>query len=78
MTGRWTRSTDDEGSVLLVILATFVVSALVVAMLAVVETGSKKTRFDENYASALQSSDAGVQTALTQIAQLRAPAAPRP
>lgn len=66
----------DEGSVLIALLAMLAVGTLTVALLGVVISGSRKTRFDETYASTLQSADAGVQLALTQIAQL--PSTSRP
>ena len=66
---RRARASGDTGSMMLGLLASFMISAMVVTMLMTVRTGQDKTSHDQRYLASVQGADAGVQDALLQISQ---------
>lgn len=69
---RLVRSSADQGSMMLGLLAAFMISAMVVTMLMTVRVGQDKTSHDQRYLASVQGADAGVQEALLDIAQVDA------
>lgn len=61
---------DDRGSLMLAMMAGIVVSGLVVATLAMVLVGQRRTREDQAFTGTIQGADAGIQDAFVTISEL--------
>jgi hypothetical protein len=64
------RFRDADGSMMLALLATFIIGALVVTLVSTTITGQRKVRHDRDFQLAINGADAGVNQALTTITQL--------
>jgi hypothetical protein len=64
------RFRDTDGSMILALLATFIIGALVVTLVSTTITGQRKVRHDRNFQLAINGADAGVNQALTAISGL--------
>lgn len=58
---------EEDGSVILALLAALVIGGIVVALMATTIMGQKQVRFDRSFGNAIHAADSGVHAALTQV-----------
>ena len=83
MSGDWLRrcvrrGNDEEGSMLIALLAVIVTSGLMITITATTVRGQQSVRFDRDHVRVVQAADAGVEDALFKLTRPVAPLVPNP